>query len=183
MHVKTVAIAVCSTLLACSAGGCGGSSKHAAPPQAPLRIALRSTAFAANSAVPRRYTCDGAGAAPPLAWSRVPAGTRELALLVQDPDAPGGFTHWVVYAVSPGTRGFPGGRPPRGSEEGRNDSGSTGWTPPCPPRGSKPHHYVFTLLALSKPVGLPPGAGAADLSTASSRVTLAEGRLVGVYAR
>jgi Raf kinase inhibitor-like YbhB/YbcL family protein len=108
----------------------------------------------------------------------VPAGAKELALLVQDPDAPGGtFTHWVIYGVPPTASSLSGG------SQGKNSTGTTGWTPPCPPKGSKPHHYVFTLLALSKPLGLAEGASASDVEGKAAGATLAEGRLVGLYSR
>src|SRR5690348_10683860 len=93
----------CSLALLALVAGCGGGSKAA--PAAPAKIVLRSSAFAPGATIPARYTCASVGLSPPLRWSGVPAKTRELALLVEDPDAPGGtFVHWVLFHLAPGLR-------------------------------------------------------------------------------
>lgn len=113
-----------------------------------LTLVLTSTTFAAGATVPASMIatpCGGSNISPHLAWSGVPNGTRSLALILHDPDAPhsGGFYHWVAYGFGPSDR-VP-------TDVGSNDTGSTGYFGPCPPPG-KLHHYVFTLYALDTPV-------------------------------
>jgi phosphatidylethanolamine-binding protein (PEBP) family uncharacterized protein len=91
--------------------------------------------------------------------------------------------HWTVFGLAPGTRGLPaGGRLPAGAASGANSAGGTGWTPPCPPPGDKPHRYVFTLYALRRPSGLRAGAEASAVRAALA-APLARGRLTGTYSR
>jgi Raf kinase inhibitor-like YbhB/YbcL family protein len=142
---------------------------------------LRSTAFAHGDAIPRRYTCDGEDVSPPLAWTDVPQEAPALALLVDDPDAPGGsFTHWLAWGLEPDAGGLrEGERPPF---EGRNDFGTIGYRGPCPPPG-RLHRYVFELYALSAHPTLAPGAGRKAFAQAVAIRTLAAARLVGTYRR
>lgn len=147
-------------------------------------LALRSPAFADNDVIPERYTLEGANTSPPLDWTAPPDGTAELALLCEDPDAPGGpFTHWVVTAIPPGAGGIPEGRLPKGALAGRNDFGELAWSGPRPPVGDDPHHYVFRLYALDRALGLSEGALAAELRAAAGDHVLAQGALVGKFAR
>ncbi len=105
---------------------------------------LTSPAFPSGGTIPARYTCDGANVSPPLRWSAPPRGTVSLALTVLDPDAPGGsFLHWQVRGIPPRTRGLPAGS----ALGGRNGSGRSGWTGPCPPAGPA-HRYRFALRAI-----------------------------------
>ncbi|MEU4218903.1 YbhB/YbcL family Raf kinase inhibitor-like protein [Actinoplanes sp. NPDC026623] len=161
--------------------GCGGPGPDPADPQAALSLAVSSSAFADGGQIPPRYTCDGADVSPPLTFNGLPSGVRELALLVEDPDAPDGtFVHWVAWGID-GTRPELGeAETPAGS--GTNDFGHAGYGGPCPPRGPA-HRYVFTAFALSRPAGLRPGATAADLRSAIDGAVLAEGTLTGRYAR
>jgi Raf kinase inhibitor-like YbhB/YbcL family protein len=168
---------------AAAIAGCGGADNESATPaaQAPDTIRLSSPAFADGAAIPKRFTCDGAGTAPALVWADAPEDARELALVVQDPDAPGGtFVHWTAYGIPVRGRGSvaEGGKLPT---EGMNSGGKIGWTPPCPPSG-KPHHYVFTLYALAQASGLRPGAKPEDVRAALSSAT-ARGSFTGTYAR
>ena len=127
------------------------------------------------------HTCDGLNVAPPLAWSGVPTATKEIAILVEDPDAPGGtFVHWTVYRISPRTKKASG--PPSGSQEGTNSFGRGGWSGPCPPKGDDPHRYVFTIYALGKPSGLSPGAHPRKVREAMEGA-LAKGTLTLRYGR
>jgi Raf kinase inhibitor-like YbhB/YbcL family protein len=171
---------------ALAAAGCGGGREAATPPTAggAATIALRSPAFADGARLPRALSCQGAGRAPALRWRGVPAAARELVLAVEDPDAPGGtFVHWTVFGLPPSSHGLPaGGRLPAGAASGANSAGSTGWTPPCPPQGSTPHRYVFTIYALRRPSGLRAGASASAVRAALA-APLARGRLVGTYSR
>jgi hypothetical protein len=148
------------------------------------RITVSSSAFGDGDAIPRRYTCDGDDRSPPLTWSDVPEGTRELALLVEDPDAPGGtFVHWVAWGLPADLGGLDEGTVPQGTGQGVNGFGRTGWGGPCPPRGHGPHRYVFTLFALSKALTLDEGASAQRLRGAMDDAVLAQGSLTGTYGR
>jgi hypothetical protein len=95
-------------------------------------FALSSDAFAHGDEVPRRHTCEGDDLSPALSWSEPPAGTRALALIVDDPDAPvGTFTHWLAWNIDPAAGGL--GEGESAPAEGRNDFGIGGWSGPCPP--------------------------------------------------
>lgn len=119
-----------------------------------MAFLLTSLAFAQLAALPPRYTCEGANLAPPLSWSGVPSGTRSLALVVDDPDAPDPaapkttWVHWLVYNLPATAQGLPeGGKPlPAGAREGNNDWQKPGYGGPCPPIGR--HRYFFKLYAL-----------------------------------
>src|SRR5438094_541652 len=140
---RAIALGCCQ--IALLALGCGGDSGAPAPPAAPARIVVTS-AWRDGATIPVRFTCSGAGARPPVAWRGVPRGARELVLVVTDPDAPGGrFVHWTAYGIAPGARAMP-----RRVREGRNSAGKTGWTPPCPPKGDRPHRAVVALDALAQ---------------------------------
>jgi Raf kinase inhibitor-like YbhB/YbcL family protein len=133
---------------------------------------LTSPAFKPGGAIPRQYTCDGAGAPIPLAWSGVPKSAKELVLMMRDPDAPSGdFIHWAVAGINPRSN------TPTGVN-GRNSEGRAGYAAPCPPPG-RPHHYVITLSALSGPSKLKPGFAPDQLRTAAVGIAT----LVGTYAR
>lgn len=144
-------------------------------------LEVRSPAFNPGGTIPVAYTCDGdAKAPPPLAWSKPPAGTRSLAILVADPDAPNAtFTHWLVTGV-PVTATKLRARLPRGAVAGRNDSGRAGWTPPCPPHGR--HRYLFEVFALDTRLASTPQSRAELLHAIDGHV-LAQGTLVGTYER
>src|SRR4051794_26534212 len=162
--------------------GCGGSTPQ--PPAARDAITLRSRAFRDGGTIPTRYTCASVGKSPPLAWSGVPAGTRELALVVFDPDAGGGgFTHWVIFHLAPNLRRLPAGAVPDGARQAENSAGRDAWAAPCPPPGDSPHHYEFTLYALKAPLDLEDGAGASDAIRAITGDALVRGRLVGRFGR
>jgi Raf kinase inhibitor-like YbhB/YbcL family protein len=183
--------------------GCGGSSpkqsstSSASSPQpgpartvttpiqvgaAPASIALASPAFAAGATIPTTYTCSGRDISPPLRWSGVPAGTRELALELIDPDAPGGpFLHWALAGIAPSIRSLaPGESIPPGAVAGSNGFGKIGYGGPCPPTGARPHRYVFVLLALRAPSGLSRGFGAGALPVSRA---LAIGKLEATFGR
>jgi len=140
---------------------------------------LTSPAFHANGAIPRASTCDGKDTSPPLRWTAPPRGTGSLALRVYDTDAR--FTHWLAWGIPASSRSLPTGRrPPR---QGRNDFGRARYSGPCPPRGA-PHHYVFTLYALAKPLTLRPGSGGFAFVTALARSRiLGNAQLTGTYRR
>jgi Raf kinase inhibitor-like YbhB/YbcL family protein len=144
-------------------------------------MGVASPAFTEGGTIPRRYTCDGQGVSPPLRIEGVPSGTRELAVLVEDPDAPGGtYVHWVAWGIDPSHPDLAEGQaPPRG---GTNSFGKQTYGGPCPPAGPA-HRYVFSVFAISTSLDLAAGASAEDLRRALTGHVLAEGRLIGRYAR
>jgi Raf kinase inhibitor-like YbhB/YbcL family protein len=163
--------------------GCGGGGAAKAPSVRDA-IALRSPAFADGATIPTRYTCSSVGKSPPLAWSRVPHTAVELALVVDDPDAPGGgFVHWVLFHLPPGLRRLAAGSLPDAAREAVNSAGGDAWAPPCPPKGDAPHHYRFTLYALKVPLALADGVSAKDAVAAIGKSALVQGRLVGRFGR
>lgn len=146
-----------------------------------MTITVSSTAFTDSGDIPRRHTCDGENVSPPLSFAAVPSDVQELALLVEDPDAPGGtFVHWVAWGIDPSHGGLAEGETPPGS--GTNGFGRQGYGGPCPPKGPA-HRYVFTVLALSEALDLRPGASANDLRRAVANRMIAEGRMTGRYGR
>lgn len=162
---------------------------------AQTQIQVTSSAFSAGQPIPRKYTGEGEDVSPPLAWSGVPAGTQELALIVDDPDAPTPepWVHWVLYKIPADCKGLPEGvqkvlRPqePPGALQGKNSwpSGQTiGYRGPMPPPGHGVHRYRFHLYALDKKLEVQPGLTKADLLAAMKGHVLAEGELTGTYKR
>jgi Raf kinase inhibitor-like YbhB/YbcL family protein len=143
---------------------------------------LESSAFGNAQPIPSRHTCEGEDVSPPLRWANVPEDTRSLALVVDDPDAPGGvFTHWIAWGLDPGAQGLGEGEPaPRA---GRNDFGTTGYRGPCPPAGGGRHRYVFRLYALDTEVALAAGATKGELEQAIEGHVLTTAELVGTFER
>jgi Raf kinase inhibitor-like YbhB/YbcL family protein len=168
--VRLVLLACALLLAACS--------RTPAPPSAPAGGGLTVTSpdFGDGSAIPSGFTCAGGGHRPELAWSGVSAA--DWAIVVDDPDAPGGdFYHWIVVDV-PGAVSRVASSLPAGARELRNSAGSTGWTAPCPPSGT--HHYRFTVYALKAPTGLPADASVSDAFDRISAAATAQGRLTGL---
>jgi Raf kinase inhibitor-like YbhB/YbcL family protein len=163
---------------------CGGGDTVKGPaPAAPQRIKLTSS-FQPGAVVPANNTCSGKNVSPPLAWSGVPAATKSLALLVEDPDAPGGtFVHWTAYDIDPKTTQFGEDAVPPGTKEGENSFGDRGYAGPCPPKGDQPHRYVFTLYALKSPLELGAGAKPDEVRSAIKGRALAKGQLIGRFGR
>jgi len=163
--------------------GCGGGDKPSEPlPAAPATITLSSPAFDDGGTIPERFTCSGEGVSPPLRWSGVPAKARELALLVEDPDADR-FVHWTLLAIPPQTDGLAAGRTPAGSIETENGFGDKGWGGPCPPEGKDPHRYVFSLYATDAPLDLGDDASPDEVRSAVAEHALARGTLTGRFGR
>lgn len=148
---------------------------------------LASSAFEANSLIPGKYTCDGADISPPLIWDEVPTETQSLALIVDDPDAPGKtFVHWVVYDIPPTVRQLPeqiptAKTPTNVGVQGKNDFGKFGYGGPCPPSGT--HRYFFQLYALDKKLNLAAGASKSQVLSAIEGHVLAKAELIGRYKR
>jgi serine protease Do len=166
----------------CRVSPCPGDGGH------PMSIELTSPAFAEGGTIPRQHTGDGADRSPPLRWPGAPEGTKSFALVCEDPDAPRGtWVHWVLFDLPAETRELEEGVPAtaalaNGARQGKNDFGNVGYGGPAPPRG-KPHRYFFKLYALDATVGLPSGATRDQLLAAVKGHVLAEGQLMGRYAR
>ena len=167
--------------------GLTGGIRGAAAAEAPMGFELTSSAFAHGEAIPAAHTCDGEDRSPALTWTEPPAGTKSLALIVDDPDAPmGRWVHWVVYQMPPSVRALPAAFPrdaqlPDGTRQGWTDFRRTGYGGPCPPSGT--HHYGFTLYALDTFLRLAPGATTTELESAMRGHVLAQAALMGVYRR
>jgi len=155
--------------------------------QLPTGMVLTSVVFQEGGRIPSMYTCTGDGISPPLAWSGAPKGTKSVALIVDDPDAPRGiFTHWVIFNIPASDNSLSENVPasgilPNGATQGSNGGGRIGYTRPCPPSGT--HHYVFHLYALDTQLNLQAGATKQDLLTAMTGHILAEAQLTGLYSR
>jgi Raf kinase inhibitor-like YbhB/YbcL family protein len=154
-----------------------------------MPLTLTSTAFAAGGEMPERLTCEGTDTSPSLEWTSVPPGTRSLALIVDDPDAPDPaapsmtWVHWVLYNMPPGTQslaeGAARGHLPPGTREGRNDWQRTGYGGPCPPIGR--HRYFHKLYALDVELPELHEPDKAALERAMRGHVLAQAELIGTY--
>jgi Raf kinase inhibitor-like YbhB/YbcL family protein len=152
-----------------------------------MSLNITSGAFDHGAAIPRKYTCDGDNVSPPLAWSNVPGAAKELALILDDPDAPSGvFVHWVVYGLPAPAAGLDQKTPaterlPTGGVQGRNGFGNPGYGGPCPPSGE--HRYFFHLYALDTELGLAPGQSRQEVDAAMKGHVLEEAKLMARYKR
>lgn len=167
--------------------GCkSGGAQPSPPPGATLAsLGVTSKSFPSSGAIPVDYTCDGADRSPELTWSAPPAGTKSLAIVVNDPDAPGGdFTHWLVFNVRPDALAIPEASDPAalGGIAGLNGFGRVGYSGPCPPR-MELHRYFFRVFALDAPLGAKPESNREAVDTAMSGHVLAEGALMGTFSR
>ena len=143
---------------------------------------LSSSAFNEGQPIPRRHSCDGENVSPPLSWSSPPDGTRSLALILHDPDAPSGdFTHWVGWNIDPGTDGLEEGEHP--PAEGANGFGENGYGGPCPPPGHGAHRYQHELFALDTELDLEPESSREQLEDAIEGHVLGGAELIGTYER
>ncbi len=152
-----------------------------------LTLSLSSTAFQEGGSIPDRYTCEGQDISPQLSWGELPVGTKSLALIVDDIDTSGKFTHWVIFNIPSASRELAEAVPaqsslPDGALQGKNNFGNIGYGGPCPPSG-KPHHYRFTLYALDSALNLEAGASKKQVLDAVEGHTLARGELIGTYQR
>jgi len=144
------------------------------------RFTLTSPAFADGASIPREYSCQGADASPALAWTGTPAGTAQLVLVVDDPDA-AGFVHWIAL-IGGDDAELPRAVPPTSQtvQQGINGFGRVGWGGPCPPSGT--HHYRFTLTALAAATGLTGHLTISQVRAALSNATvLGTAILTGTY--
>jgi Raf kinase inhibitor-like YbhB/YbcL family protein len=156
-----------------------------------MSLSLNSPAFPPNGNIPKEYTCDGKDLTPPLEWSGAPPGTKSLALIVDDPDAPDPdapkttWVHWVLYDIPASTTALPKHASakdlPAGTREGVNDWKRTGYGGPCPPIGR--HRYFHKLYALDATLGDLRSPTKAALEQAMQGHILDQAELVGTYQR
>ena len=148
-----------------------------------MGLTISSSAFRHGETIPAKYTCAGQNVSPPLQWSGAPAGTECFALIVDDPDAPGGtFNHWVLFNIPGGTLRLEEGASPEGTLQGMTSYGETGWGGPCPPKGPA-HHYHFILFALDKVLALKAGASKQRVLEEVNGHMLERAETVGLYQR
>ncbi len=152
-----------------------------------MTITVRSSAFQEGGMIPAKYTCDADDVSPPLEWTGIPQGTKSLALICDDPDAPvGTWVHWVMWNIPSDTNGLaenirPDPQLPDGSRQGISNFRRPGYGSPCPPSGV--HRYYFRTYALDTMLDLPSNTRKADLLKAMKGHVLAEGQLMGKYRR
>jgi len=147
-------------------------------------VKVTSTAFKEGDVIPRKYTCDDRDVSPQLAWASVPSGAKSVAIICDDPDAPGGtWVHWVVFNIpatakelAEGVRALP-----AGTNQGTNDFRKLGYGGPCPPGGT--HRYFFKVYALDTVLNLKEGATKAELLKSMEGHILDQGQLMGRYKR
>lgn len=184
-------LALAFVVLGSGAFACG---QPAGPgPSAPAGVSIASItvtskSFASGGQIPVDYTCDGKNVSPQLTWSSPPANTKSFAVVVDDPDAPGGtFTHWIVFdlpadalslaeAVDPAALGA------LGAKVGQNDFHNVSWEGPCPPKGEGMHRYQFRVFALDAPLKAEEGATRAQIDAALNGHVLGQGALTGGFA-
>lgn len=156
-------------------GGCAGEDGG---------IELRSAAFDDGGAIPVRYSCEGDNVSPPLAWSKVDGDVKALALVVADPEAPGGiFHHWIVLDLDPRARSMAEGKVPADATQALGTSDNPTYIGPCPPVGEE-HHYLFTLFPLDRRLDLPDGTATEVALDAIDAARLpGEGELRGTFGR
>jgi Raf kinase inhibitor-like YbhB/YbcL family protein len=143
---------------------------------------ITSMAFEQGQPIPSKYTCDGENINPPLEILDVPEGTKSLALISDDPDAPAGtWTHWLVWNINPETGIISENSVPAEAVEGTTSFGKPGYGGPCPPSGE--HQYFFRLYALDTVLDLDPGADSAQLEAAMQGHILEQTEVMGVYSR
>jgi len=152
-----------------------------------MQFKLTSPAFEEEGMIPKKYTCDAEDISPPLIWESVPEGTKSLAIICDDPDAPmGTWVHWVLYNLPPNTKELQENVSStetleNGAKHGTNDFGDVGYRGPCPPGGT--HRYFFKLYALDTVLNLEAGIKKADLLNAMEGHIIFETQLMGKYFR
>lgn len=193
MKILTVLTGVMIAAAACACGGNRSDQEETnsdiddKAKEANMAIELTSTAFGESELIPSKYTCDGEDVSPPLAWDNVPPGTNSLAIICDDPDAPGKtWVHWVLFNIPPEATRLPEGIANaeilnNRARHGVNDFGNFGYGGPCPPSGS--HRYVFKIFALDSKLDLTGKVSKQQLESAMQGHILGGGQLIGVYSR
>jgi len=161
-------------------GGGGPPSKIPSAPSTYMKII--SPTFAHQNPIPSQYTCDGGDINPTLQITEVPSQAKSLALIMDDPDAPGGtFTHWLMWNIDPATTLIEEGSRPEGVVEGVNSASETRYIGPCPPSGM--HHYHFKLYALDSMLDVPSKTSKTHLEEEIKKHLIKSAELVGTYQR
>ncbi len=188
--IKRISLVILLSLALSSCTGQTPSAGSSTPSPLPLSstsLQVASTSFKEGQLIPRHYTCDGVNISPPLEWSGVPQSAKTIALVADDPDAPGGtWVHWIFYNLPAANIGLVENLPAdeslkAGGFQGKNDFGKIGYGGPCPPSGT--HHYYFRVYAVDSELPLKAGATKAELLKAMEGHILAQGQLMGTYAR
>ena len=154
------------------------------PPSAAPRssLTITSSAFPEGGKIPKKYTCDDSNVSPPLRIGNVPQSARSLALIVDDPDAPGRtWTHWLVWNIDPRASEIREKSVPPNAVQGTSDFGNASYGGPCPPSGT--HRYYFKVYALDTTLSLSSSAKKAALEKAMAGHIVGEGSLMGTYSR
>ena len=152
-----------------------------------MQFKLTSPAFEEEGMIPKKYTCDAEDISPPLTWESVPEGTKSLAIICDDPDAPvGTWVHWVLFNLPPDTKKLieevsTTETLENGAKQGTNDFGNIGYGGPCPPGGT--HRYFFKLYAMDIMLNLEAGIKKTDLLNAMEGHIIFETQLMGKYTR
>jgi len=147
---------------------------------------IQSPVFQNNQTIPVKFTCDGnpptGGISPALSFSDVPKNAKSLALIMDDPDAPGGnFNHWLVWNINPSLSGFEENSVPEGTMQGQNSAGRHSYFGPCPPSGT--HHYHFKLYALDTLLEIAPTTSKLELENAMQGHIIENTEIIGLYGR
>lgn len=148
-------------------------------------------AFADGGSIPKRFTCDGADASPPLSIANVPDDAGSLAIVVDDPDGPSGpFVHWLIWNLPPDLDEVPADIAPErklddlnGALQGTNGFGDVGYRGPCPPENDDKHTYQFSLYALREPLSPDGGATRSELENNIRTSQIASAHFTGIYGR
>lgn len=151
-----------------------------------MPLQLTVDGFANGAEIPSRFTCDGNDISPPLRWSGEPDETKSFALIMDDPDAPGGsFNHWCIWDIPAYIHSLPESNEHASlGKSGPNDFRRRGYGGPCPPKGGGPHRYFFRLFALDIPeLGMSQGTKRSTLDKALRKHALAETEYLGRYER
>lgn len=193
-RLHALAGALAGLALACSGGAAvaGGVIAFDEPgAQAPQTLTVSIPSVTAGGPLPTNYSADGRNLSPPLSWTAGPHGTRGFVVMMQDPDAstPEPALHWLLYGVPASVQSLPRGMRnvaeptnPLGAAQGRNVHDTLGYTGPRPAQGDPPHHYVFQVFAVDRPIRTRPGAGLAAVMKAMSGHVIARGELATTYA-
>ena len=148
----------------------------------PGLLKMTSSAFSEGGKIPKKYTCDNSNVNPPLRIENLPKAVKSLALIVDDPDAPGRtWTHWLLWNIDPKTTEIREDSAPQNAVQGTSDFGSARYGGPCPPSGA--HRYYFKAYALDTALSLPSSANKAAVEKAIAGHIVAKGSLMGTYSR
>ncbi len=170
-------------LTALASCGSAGKDNQMSDSTTITQFSMRSGDIGDGQPIPQMHSCDGSDQSPALSWDEPPAGTKSFALIVDDPDAPGGtFHHWGAYDIPPTTRSIGPGQ--RIGKQAMNDAGKSGYMGPCPPKGHGPHHYRFKLYALDvDALTLPSDAKVEQVENAARQHQVGLTQLTGTYER